>query len=1404
MAGELTEAPDDLGGAYAAHRQEVTFAQMDERARARAISIRLPNEESPVVGDRTTKDTGGTEAVPASEPGGVSMAERGGMLVADVLKGTPGALGAAASDIGRGIVESPKAIGGGVLAALQETWETIDDAADYLNAKTGMGAVGKPGERPSETAAIPQLDKPDSLTGNFLRTAAQFLTGFGAASRIARRATGMAPAAVRGAVEKASSTTAGKIAGAQAKGATSMAVAHDPHEQRLSNLVEQFAAEHPTLQNPISEYLKADPADSNAEGRLKNAIEGAALGAVADSVIVAFRGIRAVMRSRSAAAPPPKTELDRAREQYGEVQPERDFMILGDPDPRAAMFKVEPTLGESALGKIQAAEVATETGVPTSVAATGVKRSAEDAVRARDLLLRTKEQPFTPRTAEDLAAADLAELQGEHSGLFEIIKAMRKGVAQPKGLTLTGWLVSKGGLRDFQGEVAALGVTPRARPGLLSQHGMELDAAALRSWEAGFFPELTDRPTINQFLDALNGDFNKTAARVLEGSFDEAAYHRWQAVQDLESVLNREGIPSTASDAEIVTALERVAAPQPAGAAAVEGVPLRGGEGSTLGGKVLLGEQKLLVNFARINSAEDVKQVLADAAEAMAPQIDEARRGVRSNAATQEAADALGLTVEQLLQRRSGQALNAEESLAARQLWAASAERLLATAKKAAEPNAGPVDQYNFRKMLAVHHAIQSEVLAARAEAARALQQWSIPAGGGVEQARSIKLMLDNMGGEAVSKELAARLAALGEQGTTPAALGAAARKGAMAATMDAVKEAYVMGMLWAPPTHIVNTMSNAGVAFMQIYERAAGRQMAQALGREVGEGGVAEGEALAMAYGLVTGLKDAFRLTGRALRTGEEQIGTGGKVDVRPDAISAAAFGKAGLLGTAIDYLGHATRAPGRLLLGEDTFFKSIGYRMEVHAQALRQATEEGLTGPDRIRRMAELVANPPENLHIAAVDAATYSTFTNAPGSFASRLSLLRNSSDFNPMFVVLPFLRTPANILRYTFERTPLAPLVGQWRQDIAAGGARADVALARMATGSAISFWAADMAYSGNISGSGPKDPGRREALERQGWQPNSIYIGGKWVSYNRTDPFGMLMGFAATLAETARFGEIDPDQLDEWQEVVAAGAAAVGKQVLDKTYLQGIARVIAAIEDPERFAPSYVQQLVTGFVPFGSALRFVERGLDPTDREANNPWQAVEAMLPGLSEGLTPKRDLWGKEKTPQEVYGRTVDLLSPAKVTEAKDSPIDAAMTDNNMGVERIKKKTSFKGVEMNLRDWPEVYDRYVVLAGNELKLKSYDNLGAKDFLNEVVTGKSQFSKIYNMGTPGKDGGKAAFIERTIQEYRQEAAAAILKDSRFADFRAAWNERALEKQENRNVIDERGNRALPKLPVVVQ
>lgn len=806
------------------------------------------------------------------------------------------------------------------------------------------------------------------------------------------------------------------------------------------------------------------------------------------------------------------------------------------------------------------------------------------------------------------------------------------------------------------------------------------------------------------------------------------------------------------------------------------------------------GGDEVFINFARINTADDVKSVIGQMADAFARDIDAARRGIQSNEETSRLATQLGLSVDDLLSRRRGEPLNAEQSLAARRLLNASAEKLLQIAQKAAAPTASEVDQFQFRKMMALHYAIQAEVVAARTETARALQAWSIPADlGGVETGRAVSQMLQNMGGPDLSRAMAQRLAILAQQGTPPEAINAVIRKSWGAASMDAVKESFVMGLLWSPTTHIVNSTSNSVVAMMQVAERAAAAGIGSGMGRAAGEG-VAAGEAMAMAYGLVSSMKDAFRLAGQALISGTKPAASGTLDMVREPAIAASAFGldQAGVAGRAVDFLGHAVRIPGHLLAGQDAFFQTIGYRMELHAQAFRQAASEGLQGPDAARRMAEIVHNPPENIRIAAADAALYSTFNQEPGGFAQRIMKLRNYqgddgtalAKMNPLFLVLPFVRTPANVLSYSFERTPLAPLVGQWRADIAAGGARADLALARISMGTTTLLLAADLASNGVITGAGPTDTAQREALMRDGWQPYSIKVGDTYYGYNRLDPFGMLMGFASTVQELTERGEIDPDKMDEWNEVVAGAINAVSQTVVDKTFFTGVASLFEVLGDPNKYTRDYVNQLVGSMVPFNSALGFAERLNDPTISEVNTPWDAVMSRIPGLSSSLTPRRTLWGEERKPQAVFGQAFDAVSPVRVSREVGSPIDQEMTRLNYAAARIPKKTTMGGADVNLGDFPEAYDEYVRLAGNELKHPVW-NLGAKDFLDAVVTGKHEMSAIYQMGTDGKDGGKADFIRRTIQEYRKLAQEQVLNDPRFVELRDVVDEKRAHKERQR-------------------
>lgn len=914
-----------------------------------------------------------------------------------------------------------------------------------------------------------------------------------------------------------------------------------------------------------------------------------------------------------------------------------------------------------------------------------------------------------------------------------------------------------------------------------------------------------DPEALNRLRHAVEGlGFGVMTEGVVRGI--RAVAHGKRARSEIEVQRERYGAAETEANnflgdptAPHVEKITRAAAQTETGVpdhVAAAGVAKQAGRGRAVA--EASGEPQVYVNFSRIESPDDVQTVIRDMTTAFKGEIDTARRGVQSNEETRRLADVLGMTPEDLLARRKGTPMSAEESLAARRLWAASAEKLLEASRRAASANAGPVDLYNFRRMLAVHHAIQSEVIAARTETARALQAWSIPAGGGVERARSIEALLDGAGGADVSAELARRISTLGTADLKAGALADVVRRGWTATTMDAVKEAYVLGLLWNPTTHIVNSTSNLIVAFQSIYERGAAAKIGNFLGTAA-DNRVVDGEALAMTYGLITSLKDAFSLAGRALRTGETGAGMG-KIDLpRERAISSSAIARERELapaetqaftespmGRAVDFIGAVNGVPGNVLAAGDEFFKTIAYRAEVHAQSLRQATQEGLSGPDLYRRMAEIANNPPEHIRLAAADAALYATFQQRPGDWAQALLKMRNSGTLNPTFLVLPFVKTPANILRYSFERTPLAPLVSQWRDDIAAGGARRDLALARMATGTAVVATAMDYASSGLITGAGPNDPAKREALQRQGWQPYSVVIDGKYYSYSRTDPLGMLLGFAGTMAERVKGSEQSPDKFDEWEEILAAGVGAVSASVVDKTYFKGVTNILDIIKGTqmgERGLEKYIDRQTGSLIPMSSAFGAVKRFVDPVTREINSPWDAIQAKIAGMSESLPPARDLWGAERTPQEVYGRVYDALSPVAVTQKKDSPVDAEMIRLNAGVARIKQAGTFAGAEVDFRNYPKIYDEYVRLAGNDLKHPAW-NLGAKDYLDRVISGTHPMSSVYQIYSDGPEGGKAAFIRNTVSEYRRLAQDHIMAQrDKWPDFIALVESRKQQKQE---------------------
>jgi hypothetical protein len=393
-------------------------------------------------------------------------------------------------------------------------------------------------------------------------------------------------------------------------------------------------------------------------------------------------------------------------------------------------------------------------------------------------------------------------------------------------------------------------------------------------------------------------------------------------------------------------------------------------------------------------------------------------------------------------------------------------------------------------------------------------------------------------------------------------------------------------------------------------------------------------------------------------------------------------------------------------------------------------------------------------------------YQSFTDAPGKLANLIEQARN--DFPLLRVVLPFYKIPSRILSFTFERSPLAPLMSTYQANIAAGGARASLARAQMGLGTAVMLATADAVMSGSITGSGPPAKATRGAMEGQGWLPYSMKVGDRWVQYNRVETVGSSMAMAADIVETAQnyHSAINGDNPD-MEKLAVAAALSIAQDVTSKTYLKGLSDTFEMLANPKTEGEGQIRSFAGSLVPAGVGA--IDRIQDPYQRAVYSMMDAIKSKIPGLSETLPARRDVWGQLIEHASGLGAAYDTLSPFATRQPTDSPIDREIQRLGANINLPEARTSFPGgAIVNLQNDPKLYSRYVELAGNGYKDPAYGNLGAKDLLNQVVSGNHWLSPIYNMKNDDPGAGvnsKADMIKSIMNQYRDGAKRQLLDES---------------------------------------
>ncbi len=470
---------------------------------------------------------------------------------------------------------------------------------------------------------------------------------------------------------------------------------------------------------------------------------------------------------------------------------------------------------------------------------------------------------------------------------------------------------------------------------------------------------------------------------------------------------------------------------------------------------------------------------------------------------------------------------------------------------------------------------------------------------------------------------------------------------------------------------------------------------------------------------------------------------------------------------------LGEVVRTPSRLSVGVDEFFKSIFRRMEYNAQAYRLASSGKYGDPetvynalrsvntktvdwkDNILKAPELAGLPDAARAKLIEDVrgfAKQATFQADLGSFGNKLLALRAAHPW--VAPVVPFVKTPINIMKDALSYTPLG---------VFAKNTPNDVKIARTAIGMGITAALAQQVADDTVTGSYPKDAAKRNAMIAAGVPEYSIRIGDTYYSYARVEPLATIMASAVDGINAVRDYVSKPsyDSKKEKQLVVDV-VAGVTKNIVSKTYLEGISGVLQAIHDPERYGGSFVNGFAGLLVP--SIVAAPARSADPYARVVTNFGEAVQSRIPDFGLGLPiPSRQelpaqsklFGGQRENPAYGLAAYTGLQTAPAVRNAVQEEVKRTKVDYNLPSKTLR------GVELEGQD-----------IGKYQQVSSY--------YSDLVLNNMIQNSTYQNAT---DKMKKVMLERGLRQARSYATKIMLQEKlQDPEFRTQFVRARLEKK----------------------
>jgi len=617
--------------------------------------------------------------------------------------------------------------------------------------------------------------------------------------------------------------------------------------------------------------------------------------------------------------------------------------------------------------------------------------------------------------------------------------------------------------------------------------------------------------------------------------------------------------------------------------------------------------------------------------------------------------------------------------------------------------------------------------------------------------------------------------------------------------------EIFINSILSGPETHAVNILSTSLNTLARPLEQTLG-----SFAQGDMTGAIRGGKEL---YYLMSSITDSLKGAKLSFQI-EDNIVNPGAMIQDADRFQVRMEGN-GTVANMVNSFGTIIRLPSRFLLAEDEFFKQLNFRSYVKASAWEDGMRKGLQGADlqdHIQRqfdgtieivnknsMANVKDKSVLDLYEKAQQYAAETTFT-ADLPEDSLGGAIQGVARHPAGRIIFPFVRTPINIFKSQVRRTPgVNMLLQEYRQALkSTDPSVAAKAKGEMILGGAIWSVAGITALAINdpmselaITGGGPSDFNMLNQKRATGWQPYSfrfllkdengnIRMGKdgkpryKYVSFKRLDPWSSFLMMAADAASIT--GGLSKQDRDDFG---VAASVALGRNITNKTYLQGITELADLLGKPYKMESWLARRAAATVNPFSSLGRSLTKAtdgqiMDKRVRAGDDGFvilrkfhNELAATIPGYGANLRPMRNFITGSiiEYPVGFGPDNMSVLNPIKETDSINNNVLTTLDDigaritqpsDELTLGRLPSgKAVGSGIELNYNEHLDLIEEtaFVKINGQTMVRALNNRIQQKDFQALMKSVRGEMIEQNNMD-----------IEVKAQEANRDLAEDILRD----------------------------------------